>query len=256
VSTLLKVFFMIAIALVVTSKVFSSPPATLTLKERFHEARSGDYVVVSQSHNYTLFHIYEKTQNAVVIEEVNVPEAQIPQLRKGKKGAFSWRTWLQQAHPNKVCWAMYELCLESGKIKDYYSVSQKSWIDISTVQNFLPTLLNLKFTPIPKDRRKKLGAPPLAGERDLRRFWQPPLTIDGKTIKNASFDAFEAHWPQDKSAIAGRSILIYLLQDTPETPSYFPFWIELPDAPGEDKIRVVDSGRNMPSPITSFPRRP
>lgn len=240
---------------VLTISLSATPPHALYLKQRFQEAQPGDYVVVHQNRTYTLFHIFEKSRNAIVIEEITIPDNQLPQLRKKNTVPFSWKTWIQQASPKRTCWAMYEVQLLSGKISEYYSFSQQSWLDLSKTENFLPTLLNLKFTPIPPEARRKIGAPPLAGEADTRRLWQPVLTINGKVVRRASFDAWEAKWPSDKSPLAGRTVVIYLPSNTADAPSYFPYWIEIPDSPGEDKIRVIDSGKGMHSPMKVFPKR-
>jgi len=224
------------------------------LKDRFVDAEAGDYIVIHQKNNYTLFHIFDTKPNTIVIEEITVPETIIKQYRK-KNPSFSWKKWILQPDALRSCWALYELSLQTGRISNYYSFNQQSWMDISRVENFLPTLLNLNFAPVPSERRKKVGAPPLAGERDERRLWQPPLVVDGRTIRRAAFDAWEAKWPKDKSPLSSRTVLIYLLSTPANTPAYFPFWIEIPDAPGEDKIRIIDSGKGMASPMPGFPKR-
>jgi hypothetical protein len=252
---LTTVFFLFTCVIAVSAYA-NNKPAALYLKQRFQEAQPGDYVVVHQNRNYTLFHIFERTKNTIVIEEITIPDNQIPKQRKKNSAPFSWKKWIQEANPRSACWAMYEIFLSTGKISEYYSFTEQSWLNLSKIENFLPALLNLKFSAIPPESRKKIGAPPMAGEMDTRRLWQPVLTIDGKIVKRASFDAWVAKWPSDKSALAGRTVVIYLPSNQPEAPSYFPYWIEIPDSPGEDKIRVIDSGKEMRSPMTSFPRRP
>lgn len=235
------------------SFVSAIPPSgqALSLKSELQLAVPGDYIVYLQNRLYTLFLVSGKNESTIQIQEITVPENQIKFSKKsGSSQKFSWRSLIQNANPKKYSWAVYEISLSTGKIISYYSATNQQWLDAAKTQNFLPTLLNLRFSFIPYEKRKKVGPPPLSGEQEKRKPWQPPLTIDGKTIKKAAFTAWMTSWPKDQSVLAGRVIYIYQAENNPDAIAYFPYWIEVPDSPGEDKIHAVDSGKGLQSPVS------
>jgi hypothetical protein len=215
---------------------------TLSLKNNLQNANKGDFIVASQNKNYTLLHIFDKTPESLIIEEITVPAARMPKMN-------SWRDWVRQCAPNHTSWILYNLNLSNGSIKECYSVSQESWLDMSKGDMFLPTLLNLQFSFVPITERRKIGPPPNIGSPDRRAYWQPKMVIDGKQIPNVSFVAWRTYWPKDNSPLADKTIDIYIPENQNDYPSYFPYWLEIRGSiTGKATVHVIDSGRGLVSP--------
>ena len=47
--------------------------AEIYLRDNLKKAKKGDYIVTTQSKNYTLLHIYDKQDSSLSIEEITVP---------------------------------------------------------------------------------------------------------------------------------------------------------------------------------------
>lgn len=208
----------------------------LLLRENFKKAESGDFIVTSQSKNYTLLHIYDKTPNILTIEEITVPEKKI----NAKK--INWRNWVAEMAPGSSSWVMYQIDLNSGEMKNFYSFSKNSWYDIPEADNFLSTLLNLRLYKIDERYRKKVG-------HGRRALWNPKMYVDGQEIKGVPFDAWKAYWPNDGTELAGKTIEVYLPQDEEEYLSYFPYWLQISGTIAKAKVRIIDSGYDLSSPM-------
>lgn len=218
--------------------------ASLFLREHLNEARQGDYVVTMQNKNYTLLNIHQTDGKNLVLEEITVPVSM-------KSKSISWKDWVSQGAPGHSCWVLYLIQFPEGIIKQCYSVSKHGWLDTKQLESFLPTLLNLRFATIPENERKKVGPPPSVGSPDFRKYWQPKMIMDGRTISGVSFDGWLAQWPRDESILSGKSIEIYLPHDK-QYPSYFPYWLQIRGAVGKATIHIIDSGYGLHSPA-QFP---
>ncbi len=220
------------------------------LKNNLKKAQAGGYIVTAQNKNYTILHIFERTPATLTIEEITVPAQRM-------QGRFtSWKTWIKNKAPDNTSWVLYKLDLPTGKMLEYYSLTKKTWFDLSKANNFLTTLINLKFEKVPYKERRRIGLPPILGE-DQRPFWQPRMVVDGNEISNVSFDAWQTSWPKDGSDLSGKSIEIYLPVDNNKYPSYFPYWLQISGIIGNAKVRIVDSGTHMESPaplLDSIPK--
>jgi hypothetical protein len=111
----------------------------------------------------------------------------------------------------------------------------------------LPTLFQLSPQPIEPYDRKYVGAQPLAGEIDLRRLWLPKIVFEAKQIFPA-VNAYRVRWPEDTSELSDKSIDLYFASKPALT--YLPYWIEVSATIGKAKISVLDSGKNLSSPIS------
>ncbi|MDR3624670.1 MAG: hypothetical protein P4L16_05980 [Chlamydiales bacterium] len=224
---------------------------TLFLKTQFQKAHPGDFIVLEHDHTITFMHIHAKNDNTLLLEEVNLPEKALKDLRK--KPSFSWNSWFQNGSAKNTSWIMYEISLNSGTILKSYSFTRRCLLNPSQIENFLPTLLNLPFTKIPEQNRKRVGRAPPSGERDKRPLWQPRMIVNGKVIPNIAFDGWKTTWPKDASPLSGTVVEIYLPANYKDAPTYFPYWLQVSDTLATAKIRLIDSGENAHSPYPGMP---
>lgn len=224
--------------------------AELLLRDNLKRAQKGDFIVTAQNKAYTVFHIYDRTDSVLTIEEITVPTGRIPQNN------FSWREWVRQGAPCQTNWILYKVLLATGQIQECYSVSKNGWYDMAQADNFLPTLLNLKLTRIPESERKKVGPQPSGGGGpDFRKIWQPKMVLNGVTIPGVKFEAWRTHWPKDTSELSGKTIEVYIPEENEKYPSYFPYWLQIRGTVGAATLRIVDSGSGLVSPAKPTPKR-
>lgn len=218
----------------------------LSLSESLRDAKKGDFVVTSHSKNFTLFHVFDVQDSTLIIEEISAPIAEKKQIK-------NWQNWVEKKAPGCTSWVIYELDLDTKKIEDIYSYSQKSWQKVYPGDQIFPTLINLTFSQLEDENRKKAGPRPLPEMIDERPLWQPPIFSNGKKIKGMSCKAYKAYWPDDSTELSGKKIEIYLPKKNDLVPSYFPFWIQVSNQFAQTKLRVIDSGFNLKSIHTHFP---
>lgn len=236
----MKWLFSLLLCLVLFTPAFSSLQAEdMLLRNNLRLAQPGDFLVISTNKTQTLLHIHEKKNQTLTIEEVAIPE--------NKRSAnLSWKEWMRQGAPDNTSWVMYDVDLNTGKMSRYYSFTKKNWFEIPDADNFLSKLLNLKFTSIPEEARKRIG-PKIKSGPEFRAIWNPRLVIEGKTIPNVKFDAWRTKWPCDGGDLSGKVIEVYLPSDRERYPSYFPYWLQINGAVGKAKVRIVDSGSQLQS---------
>lgn len=212
----------------------------LILRNNLQRAQPGDYIVISANKTQTLLLIYAKRYPILTIEEVAVPESK----RSSKN---SWKEWMKQDAPGNTSWVRYDINLQTGQMLNYYSFTKKNWFDIPDADNFLSKLLNLTFTQIPDNDRKRIG-PKSRSKTKIRPFWQPRMIVEGETIQEVTFDAWRTKWPRDGSDLSGKIIEVYLPNDSQRYPAYFPYWLQINGIIGKAKIRIIDSGSKLQSP--------
>lgn len=243
-----KKYFLLFIVLLLSFAKLCSHE--ITLCDALRGAKAGDFLVTAQSKTMTLFHIFEVQDSIVIIEEISAPI----HLKSQIKG--NWQDWINQDAEGHTSWIMYELNLNSRKIEDIYSFSQKSWQQVYDQEQIFPTLINLKFSLIDQKNRRKAGPAPLPEMRDDRAIWQPPIVSNGEKIPGIICDAYQAYWPQDGSELDGKKIEIFLAQNNEKVPAYFPFWLQVSNSFSQVKLRVIDSGFNLKSIHSNFPTPP
>lgn len=237
------------IATLIAFSMGAEVDAALSLRENIQRAEPGDFIVAIQNKNYTLLHIYDKTSDMLTIEEITIPIGRMPSIR-------SWKEWVQQGAPHSTSWILYRINRRTGDIPEGFSVSQNSWLDMSKGDTFLPTLLNLRFTPVPLSERRKIGPPPTHGSPDQRTYWQPKMMVNNQQIPGVTFDTWRTYWPQDGSMLSEKTIDIYLPSDQVAYPSYFPYWLEIRGSvAGKATIHVIDSGSQLVSPAAPIPKK-
>lgn len=208
------------------------------LKQNLKKAAVGDYVVIAQGKSNTLFHIFHVQNQLLTIEEITIPESLSCQVVK------SWRDWVSNNAPQNTSWVHYQIDLDKEEMKNYYSFTKNGYFTVPDADNFLSTLLKLNLQSIPSNLRRMAG-PKVKGERT---FWQPKMVVDGQILEGVVFDAYFTVWPKDDGPITGKTIEIYLPQNSKDYPAYFPYWLQAKGMAGQASVRVIDSGRGLFSP--------
>lgn len=232
---------------VFASSVCFSAGKPFTLKEKIMSARSGDFIVTEQAKTYSLLVIRLLTGSTLTLEEITIPENKIDLSKT------NWREWVKKRAPGHTSWIIYTIDLEKNKLIDCYSYSKKGWLYIEESEYFFAKLITLSLLPTPEEQKRRIGPPPLSGERDNRAIWIPQICFDGKKVKNPSFDVRYAKWPQDDSRLSGSVIDLYFNAENSLFP--FPFWIEVKDGHFTFKIRTIDGGRDLISPLPLISKR-
>lgn len=212
--------------------LFCSSAFATTLKEKLQQGAVGDYIVTKQQKTLSLLRVHEITPIRIVLEEISAPLSFLEPTQ------CDWQEWLDKGAPGHSGWLLYEIDLRTGKLLECYSPAQGTWITLD--EPFLPKMLNLTLAPTPKDKRKRIGPPPQAGEEDLRALWTPSLVFEGKKLSRPLCDAFETVWPKDGTDLSSCRLEFYFLPDFP-----FPCWIEASNGHYTFKIHCVASGRNL-----------
>lgn len=221
---------------------------TLFLRDELLRANTGDYVVTLQNKTVTLLHIVRVDGKRLIIEEISAPE---------KSSAHpNWKEWVSSQAPGHSSWVVYEIDVSAQALLEFYSLSQKRFIDIAPQESFLPTLLEMELSKVPLEDRKRIGQPPQKGEPDRRNLWQPPLVFEGNRMTNAKFEAYLGKWPKDGSPLAGKGVEVYLPIGLKNVPRYFPYWINVQQTLGRGQIRIIDTGTGLQSVVAQMPRRP
>ncbi len=207
----------------------------LFLKDRMGQATPGDYIVTAQNKTLTLWAIRERDDRQVIVEEISVP-AQLLELGEG-----GWKEWVKEGAPEHTIWLAYSIDLRSGRLLGLYSFTNKRWCEVDKAGNFLTTLMNLGFTQMPVNQRRRAN--------NRLGYWNPPVIFEGNEIPDVHLDHFEARWPRDSSELSDKYVDIYLPPIGSGYPAYFPYWLQVIGALAQAKLRIVDSGSNLKSPV-------
>lgn len=157
-----------------------------------------------------------------------------------------------QKAPGHTSWTLYEIDQRSGQLVECFSYSKNGWLYLDASEQFLTRLLTLPLHPVPQQERKKIGPQPLNGEGDHRSLWTPTLVIEGKKVAKPIFEVVKTQWPDDGSRLALCSIELYFDKGFP-----LPYWLEVHSPHYTFKVRTIDSGHTLVSPMTGpMPHRP
>ncbi len=208
----------------------------ITLGDAFENARPGDFVVCAYQKHLTILIIKENNETSIAFEEISGPMNLINEYL-GK-----WNTWIEKDAPQHTSWTISTMSKSTKEITSIYSKDAEEYLAVDSAISFLPTLLLLPFHSITPSERKHLGPPPMPGEPDFRKLWNPKIIYEGKEIY-PPIVVERVFWPNDKSDLSGKAIDLYIPRQDAIT--YFPYWVEIAVAFGKVKIRVVDSGRNL-----------
>lgn len=212
--------------------------AKQTLKQRLLNGTEGDFIVTTQGGNYSLLLVRKITPTHLVLEEISVLEKNID-LEK-----ISWREWIKNEAPKAASWVALSIDLEKNTMTQCYSYLQKQWLFLEKSDYLFGQLLLLDLNPTKEVERKRIGPVPPPGEPDRRKLWVPQFIRDGKKITTSKIEVLRAVWPNDKTRLAGCVIELYLDPSFP-----FPYWIEVQSSIYTFKMRVVDSGNGLISPM-------
>jgi len=212
-----------------------------SLKNRLTKGNVGDYVVTEQGSHYSLLFVRKNTERWLVLEEIMINKSQV-NLKK-----FDWKKWVNERAPGATSWLSLTIDLEKNTLAQCFSYLEKQWLFIEKSDYLLANLLTLHLRPTKEKDRKRVGPAPFPGEVDRRKVWIPPLVRDGKKIKKPQFEVVRTTWPSDKTRLAGCILELYLDKGNPDFP--FPYWMEVQSPHYTFKIRAIDSGTQISSPM-------
>lgn len=219
--------------LLLSISLFSNPK---TLQSFLTQGTSGDYIVAKSGKLFTVIHLRSINDKTIVIEEISGPDTFVE---------GSWANWVKNKAPGHTSWSMLEIDLKDGQVLDCYSFSRNTRIKVSKNESILATLLQLPLRHVNDENRRRIGSPPLDGEPDFRKIWNPKLIFEGKPQESVLCDAYEATWPSDGSEFEGRQVILYF---DPLNRIPFPCWIDIETSHVTGRLYVVDSGKNLISP--------
>lgn len=215
--------------------------AQTTIKSRLLKSQVGDFVVMEQGSTYSIVLVRYLDSSLLVLEEISVDQTQID-LKK-----ISWPEWIKNRAPGAESWTSLVIDLNKNTLTHCYSHLDNQWLFIEKSDYFLRCLFELIFRPTKEEERKKIGPAPILGEPDRRKLWKPQLTRDGKTYDPAEYEVLRATWPADKTRVSGCVIEMYLDANHPQFP--FPYWMEVQSPHYTFKMRAIDSGGGINSPV-------
>lgn len=208
--------------------------ASLSLIENFKLAKPGDYVVAQFNKSDTLLRVVSTQEDKIRMEEVSAP---------ANLKFSNWQDWLHQGAEGSTAWVTFVIDLDTGKLSNFYSISRGCFLQVAESENFLSTLLSLDFELVDRTKMKRAGG---------GKIWQPSLYFNSQKIENVFFDAWKTRWPEDNSDLSGKNILVYLPEKESGYPSYFPYWLEISGGLTKAKVRIIDTGHGLTSPIDRY----
>ncbi len=225
--------------------LFLAPLHAFPFKNIFSQGNTGDYSIYQNGSSVTILSIHSKELPFITFEEITVPKS-IYENVKGK----DLNTWVNNNAPGNTCWTLMEINLDTLQVTGSYCLSRKSHLYINKEDTLIASLLNLDLTPVKEEDRSKIG--PRRGEKvDTRPLWKPSMFVGGKKKEPNKMDVYQSNWENDGSALSGKQIQLYLLNDFP-----FPYWIQLAGSIGSKKMISIDSGVALISPAEKIPRVP
>lgn len=240
---MLKKILLSLLMFIATSCLYSAS----YLQEKFAHAKAGDFIVTTQEGHHCILFVRSLKSTTLLLEEIVVPHGLID-LKK-----IHWKDWVLAKAPGHTAWTLYEINLSSGELIECFSFSKNGWLRLDRSEQILTRLLTLPLSPILAQERKKIGTAS-ATEEDHRAVWNPPLVIEGEKKAKAEFTVLKTLWPDDGSLLSTCGIEFYFAKELPDFP--FPFWIEVKSSHYAFKIRTIDSGQGLTSPILEgIPKR-
>lgn len=221
---------------------------SITLKDKFSHATPGDYIITEQAKNYSILFVRAITENSLILEEISAPTKAVA-LEK-----TTWQEWISARAPGHTSWISYEIDFKDNILKESYSYTQNSWLYVDDSDYILAKLLTLSLDPVQPATRRRIGPAPPPGEPDTRAVWTPSLVIGGKKISKPKTEVWHGKWPNDGTLLAGCGIELYFDGERPLFP--FPFWMEVQSPHYAFKVRTIDSGSGLNSPMPLLPRHP
>lgn len=207
----------------------------INLKANFLHLPEGSYLTLQNKDLYTFFHVLSQSEEKVRFQEASITKDNFNKLK------VNWSQWLSENFTDHASHLIYTLDKASGELGAIYQVKEDRWVSAKEFSSFLQTLLNLEFSKVPDEKRKKLGHPPDGFREDRRPYWNPKITYEGHDLKGIACDEWISIWPQDNSEFAGVHIHLFLPQDG-QIPLQIPYWISFQDRAFYQIIRTIDAG--------------
>lgn len=220
----------------------------LTLKDKLLQATVGDFVVTEQNKIYSILVVRNVSKDSIELEEISIPASNINLAKT------SWRKWIDKKAPGSTSWMLYQIDFVEEKLTESYSFSQKKWLYADTTDYLLAKLLTLDLERISEKEQRRIGPPPADNEHDRRAVWKPKMIREGGRVKQPQFDVYSSKWPKDDSQLSECNILFYFDADHPSFP--FPYWLELSNGYISLKLRTIDSGSTLETPLAHTPLPP
>ncbi|MBF8262890.1 MAG: hypothetical protein HW387_555 [Parachlamydiales bacterium] len=224
----------------------SALESSSVLQERLRTSKPGDYIVTESNKMISILAIRSLSQKSLILEEIDVPAGAVDPR------PLSWGDWVRQTAPGHTSWSMIEIDLENHQLIECYSFTRSAWIQLSSQESVISTLLGLELESVPKNEQRKIGPEPMNGEIDMRKIWLPPMITDGQQLSDVAFEVYRAAWPHDGSDLAGNTVFLYF---DCANHSPFPVWIQMNTAHATASLRIVDTGKNLPIHHRTLPRR-
>src|SRR5262249_47264345 len=143
--------------------------------------------------------------------------------------------------------------LADHQLKEAYSYTKRGWLYADEHEYFLAKLLSLPLTATPTDQRRRIGPAPVDAKEDHRALWLPPIVIDGKKQDRPQIEALKTRWSKDSSELSECDVELYFDAAHPQFP--FPHWIEIKGDHYTLKVRGINSGSKLSSPLHPMPYR-
>jgi hypothetical protein len=226
---------------------FSCLHSQESFQDRIVKSSPGDYIVTEQSSNYTILIVREIDNAALILEEITAP------VKAVDPSKITWKEWVSAHAPGHTSWTTCMIDLTTHRLRGVYSYSSKEWLYPEESAHFLSQLLALPLSPVPDREKKRIGPSPAQGEKDVRSLWLPPMVVEGQKVVKPRFDVLKTYWPKDESLLSGCKIEVYFAADK-NLPS-LPFWMEIRSTHYAFKIRTIDSGKQLVSPIKNTPHK-
>ncbi|CAM0117363.1 hypothetical protein [Rhabdochlamydiaceae symbiont of Dictyostelium giganteum] len=222
--------------LVILSLFFLIPLHSFSLKDKIIKGKEGDYVVIEQGKMASCLLIRKMSLEHILFEEITIPSLAYPPKD------LLWKEWIHQGAPGHTAWTSYLINIKTDELEECYSHSEQTWFSVKDPNHFLPQLLKLPLYQSQEADRKKIGPPPLEGEKDHRSLWHPPLIVEGQKIEKPSITTWVTKWPSDESLMANSDIEMYF------SSLAFPVWIEVKIPHYKVNLRSIDIGHGIKSP--------
>jgi hypothetical protein len=218
-----------------------------TLKDKLVTGQVGDYIVTEQGKHTSVLLIRALSPSSVTLEEITIPSHEI-------KAEQNWKAWVQKKAPGHTSWTAYEINLADHTLKEVYSYTKRGWLFADEQEYFLAKLLGLPLKKTAPSDRRRIGPKPARGEEDHRAIWVPAVVIEGKKQEHPHVESLQTRWYKDQSELSECDVELYFDASHPEFP--FPHWIEVKGEHYTLKVRSIDSGSGLTSPLLPMPYRP
>jgi hypothetical protein len=211
--------------------------SALTFKDKLLNGAIGDYIITEQNKFCSLIRIHSTSTEKLVIEEISFPESALPK---------DVNQWLASGAKGNTSWSFIEINPKTSTLTSLFSLTKNAWLVPNADDSFFFKILDIPLSQISESDRRRIGPSPKEGP-DTRKIWNPTLIFEGKKIDSPQFAAYRIEMPKDGSILSGKRIELFFNKKDETFP--FPLWGQITDDSNAAlKFRVIDSGKNLPSP--------